>query len=96
MSAESVPVDRIGFQKPVFNGVDQEVNTMDQQIEKIPFIRFLYADAEGVRKIYDADWPDQFIAYFTGKEVTEIGGFFLMGFPQPVRTLEDAFKICRG
>ncbi len=69
---------------------------MDQQIEKIPFIRFLYADAVGVRKIYDADWPDQFIAYFTSKEVTEIGGFFLMGLPQPVRSLEDAFKICRG
>ena len=69
---------------------------MDQQIEKIPFIRFLYADAEGVRKIYDADWPNPFIEYFDGKEVTEIGGFFMMGTPLRVRSLEDAFKICRG
>jgi hypothetical protein len=71
-------------------GVDQ------QEAVKIPFIRFLYADSEGVRKIYDADWPDQFIAYFADKEVTEIGGFFVIGFPQPVKTLKDAFKICRG
>ena len=66
------------------------------QVEKIPFIRFLYADGEGVRKIYDADWPDQFIAYFVDKEVTEIGGFFVIGFPQPVKTLEDVIKICKG
>ncbi len=69
---------------------------MDQQTEKIPFIRSLYADAEGVRKIYDVDWPDQFIAYFSDKEVTEIGGFFMMGMALSVKTLEDAFKICRG
>ncbi|MBE5991922.1 MAG: hypothetical protein E7247_05945 [Paenibacillaceae bacterium] len=70
---------------------------MDQQeVAKIPFIRFLYAGGEGVRKIYDADWPDQFIAYFANNEVTEIGGFFVIGFPQPVKTLEDAIKICKG
>ena len=70
---------------------------MDQQeAAKIPFIRFLYADEEGVRKIYDADWPDQFIAYFANKEVTEIGGFFMIGTPLRVETLEDAIKICKG
>ncbi|WP_313152087.1 hypothetical protein [Lacrimispora sp.] len=69
---------------------------MDSQTEKIPFIRFLYADAEGVRRIYDADWPDQFIAYFSDKEVTKIGGFFMMGMPLQVKTLDDAFKICKG
>lgn len=70
---------------------------MDQQeVAKIPFIRFLYADGEGVRKIYDADWPDQFIAYFADKEVTEIGGFFIIGTPLRVKTLEDAIKICKG
>ncbi len=70
---------------------------MDQQeVAKIPFIRFLYADEEGVRKIYDADWPDQFIAYFANKEVTEIGGFFMIGTPLRVETLEDAIKICKG
>jgi hypothetical protein len=67
-----------------------------QEVAKIPFIRFLYADGEGVRKIYDADWPDQFIAYFTEKEVTEISGFFMMGIPLSVKTLEDAIKICKG
>lgn len=70
---------------------------MDQQeAAKIPFIRFLYADEEGGRKIYDADWPDQFIAYFANKEVTEIGGFFMIGTPLRVETLEDAIKICKG
>ncbi len=70
---------------------------MDQQdVAKIPFIRFLYADDEGARKIYDADWPDQFIAYFADKKVTEIGGFFMMGALLSVKTLEDAIKICKG
>lgn len=70
---------------------------MDQQeVSKIPFIRFLYVDGEGVRKIYDADWPDQFIAYFADKEVTEIGGFFMMGVLLSIKTLEDAIKICKG
>lgn len=70
---------------------------MDQQeAAKIPFIRFLYADEEGTRKIYDADWPDQFIAYFADKKVTEIGGFFIIGTPLRVETLEDAIKICKG
>lgn len=67
-----------------------------QEAAKIPFIRFLYADGEGVRKIYDADWPDQFIAYFADHEVSEIGGFFMMGIPLSVKTLEDAIKICKG
>jgi hypothetical protein len=62
----------------------------------IPFIRFLYADGEGVRKIYDTAWPAQFIAYFADKEVTEIGEFFMMGTPLRVKTLEDAIKICKG
>ncbi len=70
---------------------------MDQQeAARIPFIRFLYADEEGVRKIYDADWPDQFIANFANKKVTEIGGFFMIGMPLRVETLEDAIKICKG
>lgn len=66
------------------------------QEETIPFITFLYADNQGARKVYDTEWPDQFIAYFTGKEVTEIGGFFMMGLSFPVKTLEDAIKICKG
>ncbi|PPK80650.1 hypothetical protein BXY41_106240 [Lacrimispora xylanisolvens] len=75
----------------------KEDKSIDQQdVAKIPFIRFLYADEEGVRKIYDADWPDQFIAYFADKEVTEIGGFFMMGVLLSVKTLEDAIKICKG
>ena len=70
---------------------------MDQhEAAKIPFIRFLYVDGEGVRKIYDAGWPDQFIAYFADKKVTEIGGFFMMGVLLSVKTLEDAIKICKG
>lgn len=70
---------------------------MDQQeAAQIPFIRFLYAISNGVRKIYDTAWPAQFIADFTDVEVKEIGGFFVMGFPQSVNTLEDVFKICRG
>ncbi|ASN71574.1 hypothetical protein 10S8_18 [uncultured Caudovirales phage] len=75
----------------------QEESVMDQhEAAKIPFIRFLYADGNGARKIYDTAWPAQFITDFTDVEVTEIGGFFVMGFPQSVKTLEDAFKICRG
>lgn len=70
---------------------------MDQQeAAKIPFIRFLYTDGNVVRKIYDTAWPAQFIADFTDVEVTEIGGFFIIGFPLAVKTLEDAFKICTG
>ncbi len=70
---------------------------LDQQEEtKIRFIRFLFTDGEGVRKIYDADWPDQFIAYFADKKVTEIGGFFMMGVLLSVKTLDDAIKICKG
>ncbi len=66
------------------------------ETDKIPFIRFLYADGDGVRKIYDTAWPAQFIADFTDAEVTEIGGFFMMGTPLRVKTLEDAIKICKG
>ena len=73
------------------------LKTVDQlNTPEIPFIRFLYADGNGDRKIYDADWPDQFIAYFKDKEVTEIGGFFMMGIHLSIRNLEDAIKICRG
>lgn len=63
---------------------------------KIPFIRFLYADESGTHRIYDTEFPTQFIAEFTDTKVTEIGGFFIMGVQQPVKTLTDAFKICKG
>lgn len=59
-------------------------------MDKIPFIYFLYAD-EGGRKIYEGDWPEQFIKDFTGKTITEIGGFFVCGVQQPINCIEDAF-----
>jgi hypothetical protein len=65
-------------------------------MDKIPFIRFLWADSEGKHRIYDADWPTQFISDFQDTKVTEIGGFFICGVPQKVNSLEDAFKICNG
>lgn len=64
-------------------------------MDKIPFIYFLYADTDG-RKVYQADWPEQFIRDFDGKEITEIGGFYICGVPQKVCSMDDVFKICRG
>lgn len=57
---------------------------------------FLYADEKGKRQIYEGDWPEQFIRDFTGKDITEIGGFYICGVLQPIKSIEDAFRICRG
>ena len=65
-------------------------------MEKIPFVIFLYADEKGKRQIYEGHWPEQFIRDFTGKDITEIGGFYICGVLQPIKSIEDAFRICRG
>lgn len=65
-------------------------------MEKIPFIIFLYADEGGKRQVYKGDCPEQFIIDFTGKTITDIGGFYICGVLQPIKGIEDAFKICRG
>lgn len=65
-------------------------------MDKIPFIVFLYIDADGKRQVYNTDWPTQFISDFTDKEITGIGAFFICGVEQQVKTITDAFKICKG
>lgn len=65
-------------------------------MEKIPFIFFLYVDEACVRKVYKCDWPEQFIRDFSGKTITAIGGFYVLGVLQNVNSIEDAFKICKG
>lgn len=65
-------------------------------MEKIPFIFFLYADEDGVRKTYECDWPEQFIRDFSDKTITDIGGFYVLGALQIANSIEDAFKICNG
>lgn len=78
---------------------ERQLTAMEEELElleKIPFIKFLWADSNGTHKVYDADWPNQFITDFTEIEVAEIGGFFIMGIQQKVNSLEDCFKICKG
>lgn len=65
-------------------------------MDKIPFIVFLYIDADGQRQVYNTDFPTKFIYDFTDKEILGIGGFFICGVEQPVKTITDAFKICKG
>lgn len=65
-------------------------------MNKMPFIFFMYADEDGIRKVYECDWPEQFIRDFKGKRITDIGGFYVLGALQPVNNIEDAFEICRG
>jgi len=43
-------------------------------MEALRFITFLYADEDGNRKIYHADFPSEFIWDFKGAIVTELGG----------------------
>ena len=72
---------------------------LDDQ-EKIPFIKMFYVE-HGQRKIFECNWPEEFIKVFGDKNTKavntiEIFYFFVMGQQKSITTLESAIKFCKA